>query len=389
MNDFVYYSPTRIFFGKGKAESIGKEILKYGDKVLLLYGKGSILKNGVYDDVVSSLSHFKIPFIELSGVRANPGIESVREGVHLCREHKLNFILAVGGGSVIDCAKAIAAGFYYEGDPWDFFISRAKVNEALPIGSVLTLAATGSEMNAGTVISNDATEEKLACIHEKMRPRFSILDPCYTFSVDPYQTAAGVADIISHCLEQYFTPVADTFLQDRLTEAILQVCIHYGPIALAEPDNYDARANLMWGSSLALTGILATGKEGDWATHYIEHKISAVSGLTHGIGLAILTPAWMEEVLDEERIDKFLCLAANLWSLPRDDDKFVTAKLCIQKFSQFFSEMGIASSLKVMDIHLSDEKLEQMANDLTINGKIGRYKLLGKDEILRILKKIK
>ena len=232
MLNFNYSIPTKIFFGDGQIEVLGNEIKKYGSKVLLVYGKGSIKKTGIYDEVVNILKSNNIEYWELAGVDPNPRITSVREGIKICREEGIDFILPIGGGSSIDCAKVIAAGYYYEGDPWDFLIKKAKVEKALPLGAILTLSATGSEMDAGAVITNMETNQKLSVGHPSMAPKFSILDPTYTFTVPKSQTAAGVADIMSHIFESYFSRTKEAYLQDRMAEALLKTCIKYGKIAL-------------------------------------------------------------------------------------------------------------------------------------------------------------
>ncbi|MDD2373612.1 MAG: iron-containing alcohol dehydrogenase, partial [Syntrophomonadaceae bacterium] len=315
MLNFNIHFPTRISFGRGKIEDLSKEILCYGDKVLLVYGGGSIKRSGLYDRVLQVFQDNGITHVELSGVQPNPRISSVRQGIELCKKHEVHLVLAVGGGSTIDCAKIIAAGAGYDGDAWDFFTRKAKINYALPIGTVLTLAATGSEMNPNAVISNDDTKEKLGTGSPVLIPRFSIVDPEYTFTVPPEQTAAGTVDIMSHVFEQYFSPTLGTYIQDRLAEAMLKTCIHYGPIAIAQPDNYEARANLMWTGSLALNGLLGAGKRTDWATHDIEHEISALYDVTHGLGLAVLTPYWMQYVLDEQTAPRLAEYARNVWEI--------------------------------------------------------------------------
>ena len=291
MLDFNYAISTKIFFGKNKIEKLGEELKRYGKNILFVYGGGSIKKNGLYDSVTNIFTRNFIVYHELSGVQPNPRITSVRQGIKLCREHNIESIIAVGGGSVIDCAKTIATGVYHQGDPWEMFLlGDSTIKKALPIGTILTVAGTGSEMNGNAVISNEETEQKLAIHHDLLRPKFSILDPTYTFTVPKNQTAAGTVDIFSHILEQYFSPTKDAFVQNRLAESLLKTCIYYGPIALKEPTNYEARAQLMWTSSLALNGLLGYGKITDWATHGIEHAVSAAYDVTHGVGLAILTP---------------------------------------------------------------------------------------------------
>lgn len=383
MLDFEYSIPTKIFFGQEKIEKIGPEIKKYADKILLVYGEASIKRIGLYGKIVKVLGDSKINYEELAGVKPNPRITSVREGIGLCRNNNLKFILAVGGGSVVDCAKAIAAGVYYNSDPWDFFLKKAQIEKALPLGVVLTLAATGSEMNSFSVISNDETQEKLAVGSEVLRPRFSFLDPSCTFTVSKKHTAAGVVDIYSHVLEQYFCLTEGTFIQDKLAEAILETCIKYGPIALKEPKNYPARANLMWASSLALNGLLTYGKIGDWSTHYIEHQVSAVYDLTHGVGLAILTPYWMEYVLDKKTLPKFVEYARRVWSIDVAG-KFEVAKKGIEKTRDFFNKLGMPKALS--EVGIEDKKLVDMAKKVTSFGPIGSFRELKEQDVLKILK---
>jgi len=383
MLDFNYQVPTRILFGKNKIEKLGKEIRKYARRILLVYGGGSIKRSGLYDKVVNILHEEEIEFYELPGVQPNPRISSVRSGVELCRKNNLELVLAVGGGSTIDCAKIIAAGVYYAGDPWDFFLRKAAITKALPVGTVLTLAATGSEMNGNAVISNEATQEKLGTGSSLLYPAFSILDPQYTFTVSPFQTAAGTADIMSHVFEQYFSVNQGAYLQDRLAEAILKTCIHFAPIALREPENYTARANLMWAGSIALNGLLGTGKITDWATHGIEHEVSAIYDVTHGLGLAILTPHWMRYVLAEDTLGKFCDYARNVWNLP-GEDSFALAHQGIEKTALFFKDLGLAGSLKEIGVKESD--LEIMAAKATARGSIGNYKKLSKQDVWQILR---
>ncbi|MBN2090046.1 iron-containing alcohol dehydrogenase [candidate division KSB1 bacterium] len=383
MLNFDYEIPTKILFGKDKIKQLGSEIKKYGNRILLLYGGGSIKKIGLYNDVKRILKDNAIEFQELGGVQPNPRITIVREGIRLCREHQLDFILAVGGGSVLDTAKAIAAGFYYQGDAWDFYTRKASVKKALPIGTILTLAATGSEMNGNSVINDEATESKLAIGSLLLYPKFSILDPVYTFSLPPEQTAAGVVDIMSHIFEQYFSPEHGTAVQDRLAEALLKVCIHYGPIVLAEPQNYEARANILWAGSLALNGLLSYGKTGDWATHNMEHELSAIYDLTHGVGLALLTPFWMEYVLSERTVDKFADYAQNVWGII-SRDKFAAAHQAIDKTREFFKSIGMPVTLR--EVGIDDQRLDEMSNKAVRFGALGNFKRLNSADVLQIFK---
>lgn len=381
MNNFWLSLKTDIFFGKGQISVLGKNLARAGaKKVLLAYGHGSIKRNGVYDDIINELNNAQIKFCELSGIDPNPRISTVRKGAQICREENVDFIIAAGAGSVIDCCKAIAAARYYNGDPWDFFLRKATIKKAIPICTVLTLAATGSEMNAGTVISNEETSEKLATGSMKLKPKFSILDQECTFSVPKNQTAAGIADITSHIFEQYFSyPSFSTV--DRMSEAILKTIIHYGPIAVAEPENYKARANIMWAGTIGLNGLLGTGKDGDWATHLIEHELSAKYDITHGVGLAILTPHWMKHVLDETNEHIFAEYGRNVWNINEENNRQVAMK-AIEKTSQFFKEIGIPSNLSELGIDAS--RFNEMAESALKYSKIGRFKQLTKEDIVKI-----
>lgn len=383
MLNFNLQIPTRILFGKDKIKELGKEVIKYGDRVLLVYGGGSIKRSGLYERVIDSLCDKNIFVAELSGVQANPRLSSVRQGVELCRKNDIKLVLAVGGGSTVDCAKIIAAGSMYEGDAWDFFTRKARIGSALPVGVVLTLAATGTEMNANAVITNEDTGEKLGTGGTSLYPKFSILDPSYTYSVPADQTAAGTADIISHIFEQYFSPTPGCFIQDRMAEAMLQTCIKYGPLALAEPDNYEARANLMWTSTLALNGILSTGRLTDWAVHDMEHVLSAVYDVTHGLGLAVLIPSWMRYVLNEDTVGKMAEFSRRVWNTDYQDD-FAAAREGIQRTADFFKAMGLAGSLR--EIGVEADRLEDISQQATALGPLGAFRQLGPDDVLNILK---
>lgn len=384
MNNFNYSIPTKIFFGKDQINVLGKQIKNYGSRVLLVYGGGSIKKNGIYDKTISILKDNSISYWELSGVEPNPRITSVRKGIELCRKNNIELILAIGGGSSIDCAKVIAAGFHYDGDPWDIVLNSRKITKVLPIASILTLAATGSEMDAGAVITNMDTNEKLATGHRDMAPKFSILDPTYTFTVPANQTAAGTADIMSHTFEDYFNNVNGAFLQSKLAEAILITCVKYGKIAIDEPENYEARANLMWASSLAINNLLSYGVDSVWTVHPLEHELSAFYDITHGVGLAILTPHWMKYVLDDNTVDKFVEYGINVWNIPQDNGKYKIANLAIEKTKEFFASLGIPASLR--EVGIDEENFEKMAAHVTKNGKVGNFKPLDAQDVLNIFK---
>ena len=384
MNNFNYSIPTKIFFGKDKIKVLGKEVRKYGSRVLLVYGGGSIKKSGIYDKITEIFKDNDINFWELSGVEPNPRVTSVRNGVELCRENKIDLILAVGGGSSIDCAKVIAAGYYYEGDAWDIVLDPRKIQDALPLASILTLAATGSEMNAGAVITNLDTNEKLGTGHPSMAPKFSILDPTYTYTLPANQTAAGTADIISHIFEVYFSNTKEAYVQNRMAEAMLKTCINYGTIALREPENYEARANLMWTSSLAINGLLSYGKVTEWSVHAMEHELSAYYDITHGVGLAILTPHWMKYALNESTLDKFVEYGVNVWDIDKNRDKYEIANEAIEKTREYFTLLGIPSSLR--EVGINEEKLEEMANQATRRGTLGNFRVLEAEDVLNIFR---
>lgn len=325
MQNFNYSIPTKIHFGKGQIKQLSN-IKEFGKRVLMVYGGGSIKKNGLYDSAMAVLKENNIEVFELSGVEPNPKIESVRAGANLCKEKAIDVVLAIGGGSTIDCSKVIAAGAKYEGDPWDLVLDGSKIKAALPVVAILTLAATGSEMDGFAVISDMAKNDKLGTGSELVKPVFSIMDPEYTFSVSKKQTAAGTADIMSHVFEVYFTKEKDAYIQARLCEAVLKTCIKYGPIAVDNPEDYEARANLMWASSLAINGLLSYGSDVEWGVHPMEHELSAFYDITHGEGLAILTPPWMEFVLSDSTLYKFVEYGVNVWGIDAHDGDWHIAK---------------------------------------------------------------
>lgn len=384
MKNFTYNISTVVHFGKGQISKLGKEIAGRASRVLVVYGGGSIKRNGVYDGAVEQLKANNIQWVELSGVEPNPRITTVRKGVELCREHNLDGVLALGGGSVIDCSKAIAAGACYEGDPWDFVCGKAVPQKALPIFTVLTMAATGSEMDSIAVISDMDTNEKLAFGAAACLPAVSILDPSYTCSLPASQTAAGTADIMSHTFENYFSPIETSFLADRTAEAILKACIHYAPKALATPDDYEARANLMWCASWAINGFLDMGKPVAWSVHAIEHELSAFYDITHGVGLAILTPNWMRYVLSEKTEHRFAGYGVNVWGLDPQLPQRELAETAIDKTREFFCAMGLPSTLR--EVGIDEEKLPIMAKKAR-NGNFDRtFVPLSEEDILNILK---
>lgn len=358
MNNFNFCVPTDIRFGKGQIQCLPALLGKYGRRVLMVYGGGSIKRTGLYDTIKELLADFDV--YELPGIEPNPKLTSVEKGAEICKREHVDVILSVGGGSCIDASKHIACAAYYGGNPWDLVLDRSKVTKALPIAVVLTICATGSEMNSGAVISNEETKEKLEINSPLLYPALSICDPTYLYTLPPKQTAAGTCDIISHVLEQYFQPNDGAYITDRLSEGVLKTCFHYGPLAMKEPDNYEARSNLMWASTVGLNHLLTVGKGGAWSVHPIEHELSAYYDITHGEGLAILTPAWMRYVLCDDTVDRFVMYAENVWGIS-DSDKYKAANYAIDKTEEFFISMGLPSRLS--QVGIGDEKFCEMANE--------------------------
>lgn len=382
MNNFRFNAYTEMLFGKGEIDKLPEVLQRYGKNVLLAYGGGSIKRNGIYDKVQSLLKDFNI--VELGGIEPNPRIETVRRGVALCRENKVDVILAVGGGSTIDCSKVVGAGYYYDGDAWDLVTTPPKIDKVLPIVTVLTIAATGSEMNGNAVISKMDTNEKLGTGSSKMIPQTSILDPEYLYTLPAIQTAAGCADIMSHVIEQYFSKTKDAFVQDKFSEGLLQTCIKYCPIALKDPKNYEARANIMWASSMALNGLCGSGKDGAWTCHPIEHELSAFYDITHGVGLAIVTPRWMRYILSDATVDKFVDYAVNVWNLQPSDDKFALANAGIDATEKFFKDCNIPMTLTELGIDKTNFK--KMSEAAVAHGCLKyAYVSLNPDDVYKIL----
>ncbi|NFE93974.1 iron-containing alcohol dehydrogenase [Clostridium botulinum] len=384
MENFNYSIPTEIYFGKGQIKNLGNAIKKYGSKVLVVYGGGSIKRIGLYDDMMKILKDNNISYVELSNIAPNPRIESVRDGVKLCRDNDVEVVLAVGGGSTIDCAKVIAAGVNYDKDPWDLVLDSSKMTTVLPVITILTLSATGSEMDPFAVISDMSKNEKIGVGNDKMKPKVSILDPEYTYSVPKNQTAAGTADIMSHIFENYFNNTKGAFIQARTAEGLLKACMKYGKIAIEDPNNYEARANLMWASSLAINGLISYGTAGAWSVHPMEHELSAFYDITHGVGLAILTPHWMRYVLNDDTLYKFVEYGVNVWELDKSLDEYTIANTAIDRTAEFFKEMGIPSTLR--EVGIGEENFEIMAQKAVKSGLEYGFKPLAPEDVVNIYK---
>ncbi len=385
MNNFVYEIPTKVYFGENQLMYLGGELRKYGKKVLLTYGGGSIKKIGLYDKVLEEIKKAGLELFELSGIDPNPRVASVNAGAEICKKEGIEVLLAVGGGSVLDCTKFIGAANYYEGDAWDILLGKVDVKECLPIITVLTLSATGSEMDNGGVISNPDTQDKIGMGFPAMLPKVSFLDPTLTYTVNRFQTACGAADMLNHILEVYFNMEQDLYMLDTVMEGLMRTIIKYAPIAMKEPENYEARANLMWTSSWAINGFIDGGKSQAWSCHPIEHELSAIYDITHGLGLAILTPRWLEYTLDETTVAKFYQFGTNVFNIDRNLAPMEVAKKSIEKISEFlFETLELQSTLT--EISIDDTNFEIMAEKACQNDVIPGFKPLTKQDIINIFR---
>ena len=385
MNSFNFQIPTKVYFGEGQMKHLPDELKQLGTKVLLVYGGGSIKKSGLYQKITTLMEQAGIEFAELSGVDPNPRLTSVEAGAALCKKENVDVVLAVGGGSVIDCAKAIAAASQYDGKAWDLISGKEPVIKALPVVTVLTLAATGSEMDNCSVITNTDTKEKVGLLNSALTPKVSFLDPTLTYSVSKFQTASGSADILSHVLEVYFNMNRDLEMLDREMEGLMKTVVKFAPIALEKPDDYEARANLMWAASWAINGFINGGKAQMWSCHPMEHELSAFYDIAHGLGLAILTPRWMEYVLDETTAPKFYDYGVNVFGIDPALPVMEAAKQSIERTKEFlFDKLGLSSTLT--EIGIDGTNLERMAEKACGNGVLPAFKPLGKEDILTIYK---
>ncbi|MDR3049902.1 MAG: iron-containing alcohol dehydrogenase [Elusimicrobiota bacterium] len=384
MNNFDYCSPTRIIFGKDEQKKVGEYVKQYSSNILFHYGGGSIKKSGLYDEVVESLKKAGVKYTEFGGVKPNPRLSLAREGIKLVREKGIDFILAVGGGSVIDSSKAIAAGAKYSGDVWDFYLGKAKVQEALPVATILTIPAAGSESSPNSVLTDEETVMKIGINFPALRPKFSILNPEFCFSLPPEQRANGICDMMAHIFERYFTNTPDSQVADKLCEGVLKAIINNAHKVFENPKNYDAWANIMWAGSLAHNGLLGMSRQEDWGSHKTEHSLSAVYGIAHGAGLAIIFPAWMRYVY-KTNIGMFVQFAVEVWGIdePLRDQEAVVLK-AIDKTEAFFKSLGLPTSLK--EINAKESDFEMMAEKAAAFGEIGSFKKLSKKDIIEIFK---
>jgi len=387
MNDFTFHNPAMVVFGRGKEEMTGALVKQHGGKkVLLHYGGGSIKRIGLYVRVVESLRREGIEFVELGGVQPNPRLSLVREGVELCKRSGIDFILAVGGGSVIDSAKAIAAAtLTTEKDIWEYYMNDpGGVSQALPIGVVLTIPAAGSETSDGSVITNEDGAFKRSIGSSCLIPRFAVLNPELTFSLPPYQTACGASDILAHLFERYFTQVGNVDLTDRLLEASMKTILLHAPVALREPENYNARAEIMWVGTLAHNNLLDTGRIGDWASHQIEHELSGIYDIAHGAGLSIVFPAWMRYVYRKSPY-KFVQLAARVFDVDLAfEDEDAIAREMIERLENWFRLIKLP--VRLSDAGIPEDRIPEMAEKALVSRQsIGSYQTLGVPDVEAIL----
>lgn len=386
MENFTWTINTKVLFGANQENDFAKEIKNLATKVLVVTGKGAVKCTGIFDKVVNELLAEGIEVFEFEGVDPNPRNTSVVEGANICKENNVELILGIGGGSVIDCVKAMSLQAVTEEDVWTECYVNGRFIEgvtSLPVATVLTLAATGSEMNQGSVITNWETSQKYGYGRPDWRPKVSLLNPEFTYSVNKWQTAAGAVDILSHLFEQYFSNRED-FVQSRYIEGLVSTILKYSLECLDNPENYDARAQFMWAGSLALNGIPAYGKkQTDWSCHQIEHELSAFYDITHGVGLGIVTPNWIKYVASDDNVWQFAQMARNCFDIVAEDD-FVACDELVTKLIDWLKALGIPTNLAEMDIN--DEHFEEMAKDATRKGAFGCMKKLNEEDVYNILK---
>ncbi len=386
MENFTFYSPTYFVFGKDQENTAGKYVKRFGgSKILIHYGGGSVVKTGLLGRVKASLESEGLHYIELGGAMPNPRSGLVYEGIELCRKENIDFVLAVGGGSAIDSAKAIAAGAVYDGDFWDFYQGKS-VTKALPIGTVLTISAAGSEGSPDTVITQENGMFKRGASGEALRPAFSILNPALTQTLPPFQTACGIADIMAHLFERYFTNTKDVEVTDRMIEALLMTMIHEAPRAMADASDYQSRANIMWAGMMAHNNSCGVGRSQDWASHDIEHELSAIYDCAHGAGLAVVFPAWMSYNLKHD-VTRFAQLATRVWGCPMDFwNPEATAKAGIDALKRFFESIGLPTNFA--ELGAKEEDIEKMAETACYGdgrqGTLGGFVKLNKQDIVNI-----
>ena len=385
MNNFNFFSPTEFVFGKDRENDVGMYVKKYGGtKVLIHYGGGSVVRSGLLDRIKASLEKENIPYFELGGVKPNPRDSKVYEGIDIVRKEGIDFILAVGGGSTIDSSKAIAAGSVYEGDFWDFYSYKTSIKKALPVGTVLTIAAAGSEGSGDSVITKEDGMLKRGTGSDALRPKFSVMNPELLFTLPSYQTACGATDIMAHVFERYFTNTKEVEITDRLCEAVLMTMIKETPRVIADPTNYEACANMMWAGTVAHTNIVGVGREQDWNSHGIEHELSAIYDCAHGAGLAVIMPAWMEYVYKHD-VMRFAQVAVRVWGVKMDFfDPEKTAVEGIRRFRMFLRSIGMPINFKELGADVKD--IPEMVSKMGIDKETGGFVHLKPEDVANIYK---
>ena len=391
MNNFEFYSPTKVIFGRGVEAQVGQELLKWGaKKVLIHYGGGSVVRSGLLAKVEKSLEESGIPYVVLGGAKPNPRLSLVQEGIELCRKEGVDFVLAIGGGSAIDSGKGIALGVPYDGDVWDFYCGKKAPQTALPHANIVTLAATGSETSMSSVVTKEEGMLKRSCNCQQNRPRFTLMDPELLYTLPPYQTACGVVDIMMHTMERYFSKGGINEVTDRIAEAILRTVIQYGRVCMDEPENYEARSEVMWAGSLSHNTLTGLGRQGDWASHQIEHELGGMYDVAHGAGLAAVWGAWARYVYQEDPM-RFARYGVNVWGLNLNYEKpEETALAAIQSTEEYFRTLNMPTSLKELlpDTQVTEEDIQLLATKCTFfeTRTIGNFKVLGKEDIAQILR---
>lgn len=382
MDNFKFYAPTYFCLGKDSESNIGELVKRFGGtKVLIHYGGGSIKKNGVYDKVIASLNEAAIPYVELGGVMPNPRSGIVYEGIDICRKENVDFVLAVGGGSAIDSAKAIAAGAVYDGDFWDYYGTGKTVDKALMVGTVLTIAAAGSEGSPDSVVTHENGMLKRATTGEALRPKFSILNPESTCTLDAFQTACGITDIMAHVCERYFTNTKDVEITDRLCEAVLKTMIEEAPKVMNNLQDYQARANIMWAGMVAHNNLCGVGREQDWSSHAIEHELSALYDVAHGAGLSVIMPAWMKYVMKHD-LNRFAQFAVRVWGCDMNfADPERTALEGIDRFRAFLTSIGMPADFAELGAKEEDIPLLVKTLGLGEEYTMGGFMKLGSKEV--------
>lgn len=387
MNNFEYYAPTRVIFGKDTENQVGQLIAEQqGQTVLVHFGGGSVQRSGLLDRVYASLEKAGLKHVSLGGVVPNPRLSKVREGIELCRKEKVDFLLAVGGGSVIDSAKAIGYGLAYDGDVWDFYCGKAQPQACFPVGTILTIAAAGSEMSNSSVITNEDGWLKRGCTNDHSRCKFAIMNPELTATLPPYQTASGCADILMHSMERYFSPHASMELTDSISEALMRTVIRNARILVKDPANYNARAEIMWASSLSHNDLTGHRSLGDWACHQLEHELSGIFDVAHGAGLAAIWGSWARYV-QKTNPARFAQFAVNVLGIANNFASPDNTSLAgIKSMENFYTSIGMPTSLKELGLEVSDAQIDELAYKCSFEGKrtIGAFQVLQQEDMKNI-----